>query len=794
MKKYLLLAGCLFSGLSVLIAQQKNITLSGKITDAKTAQPLSGASIVIDDSKVGTSTDALGTFVLHNIPRGHHLIEISSMGYSTVVEHLDITNDREINIALTTTIIENQGVTVIGISSTRKAPIPITTVRRTQLLAAASANIVDALSRQTGVSQVSTGPAISKPVIRGLSSNRVVVINDGVRQEGQQWGEEHGLELDEASVNRAEILKGPASIMYGSDALAGVINIITNVPVSEGIIKGNVLENYQTNNRSNAAHAEIAGNQKGFNWNIYGTLKSAGDYQNKYDGRVLNSRFSEKNYGGYAGLNKGWGYSHIIFSSFNQKPGIVEGGRDEQTGKFLIYEETPVERIATDEDLKMRDPVTPFQKIAHYKIASDNSFNMGRNRLLLNIAFQNNKRREFANPEDAEEAELYFDLNTITYNAHWVLPEWHNWYATVGFNGLYQQNENRGKEAIIPDYHFNDAGAFVYVRGQFSKYTLSGGLRFDNRSINSKEEKENATLKFRSFRKSFSNVTGSAGISYEANDKLTLKANVGTGFRAPNLAELSSNGAHEGTKRWEYGSQSLKSEKSIQADGEADLNHEHFTLDVNVFYNYLNHFIFYRKLSGVAGGDSILTDNNQEVLTAYQFDQNNARLYGFELSFDLHPHPLDWLHFENKWSFVRGRFVNNIFGTDNLPLIPSPRWLSELRADFKKAGKNLGNCYFLVEADNNLKQDKPFYAYNTETSTPAYTLINAGMGTDVVVKNKTLFSIYLAANNLTDKAYQNHLSRLKYTGVNNVTGRQGVFNMGRNFSVKINIPFSFTAK
>jgi len=209
---------------------------------------------------------------------------------------------------------------------------------------------------------------------------------------------------------------------------------------------------------------------------------------------------------------------------------------------------------------------------------------------------------------------------------------------------------------------------------------------------------------------------------------------------------------------------------------------------------YINNFIFYRRLNSVFGGDSLVLDDNGEELQTFRFDQNNAQLYGFEVNLDLHPHPLDWLHFENRISFVRGKFTNNTFESANLPQIPAPRWVSELRGDFKKAGKSLANAYVMIEADNNLKQEHAFLAYNTETPTPAYSLLNAGIGGDVLIKMKTAFSLHFSANNITDKAYQNHLSRLKYTDVNQITGRQGVFNMGRNFSFKVNIPLSFTTK
>jgi len=266
-----------------------------------------------------------------------------------------------------------------------------------------------------------TGPGISKPVIRGLGYNRVVVVNDGVRQEGQQWGDEHGIEIDEASINKVEILKGPASLIYGSDAMAGVINFISNVPVANGTVKGNVFSNWQSNNGLFSLNGNIAGNKNGFNWNTYVSGKSAGSYKNKYDGLVLNSGFNELNFGGYAGFNKSWGYSHPVFSRFNQKMGLIEGERDNATGNFLLYTDSPSEHIATNDELASRNLFVPRQHIIHTKIVSDNSFTAGKNRLKLNFGFQNNQRMEFGNPEDEKETELYFNLNTINYNQQLVM-------------------------------------------------------------------------------------------------------------------------------------------------------------------------------------------------------------------------------------------------------------------------------------------------------------------------------------------------------------------------------------
>ena len=772
------------------------IGITGKVTDAITGQPLPGANISFTDARIGASANKDGVFAIRNIPPGHHLVEVSHAGYTTIVDHVDLESNLEKNFALYPAVVENQGVTVTGVTSatsTRHTPIPVTLVRKNQLLQTPSTNIIDALSHQPGISQIGTGPAISKPVIRGLSYNRVVVVNDGMRQEGQQWGDEHGIEIDELSVSRAEILKGPASIMYGSDALAGVVNFITHVPVAEGTIKGNVYTNYQTNNNLVGLHANLGGNNNGFSWSAYGSHKTAKDYRNRWDGRVFNSRFNERSFGGYVGLNKSWGFTHLVVSSFDQNVGLVEGERDEATGEFLANPESPLERIATKEDLTSRDLFTPNQNVRHYRIMSDNNFNIGKSRLKFTLGYQNNLRKEFGNAEDPSETELSFDLKTLDYNLQWRLGERNKWETTLGFSGMYQRNLNKGEETIIPEYGLFDVGGFVFSQKTYEEFTLTGGLRFDNRTIDSEELMDGGDVKFQAFNRNFSNISGSAGVSYHPSDRTVLKFNTSRGFRAPTLSELASNGAHEGTNRYEYGQTDLKSERSIQLDAGLDLDYQHVSFFFNVFYNRIHDFIFYRRLQSALGGDSLIILNGEE-LEAFQYNQNNAKLRGLEAVIDLHPHPLDWLHFENTYSFTRGMFDQEVDGTRNMPMIPAQRWTSELRTNFNKAGKALRNIYFRLEMEKTFEQKDPFTGYNTETATPAYTLFNAGLGTDIWAKDRTAFSIHFSAVNLTDEAYQNHLNRLKYAAENNATGRRGVFNMGRNFSFKINVPLSFTTK
>ncbi|MBC7890334.1 MAG: TonB-dependent receptor [Ferruginibacter sp.] len=768
-------------------------SLSGKIIDARTNKPVEAASIYFSDIKTGVTTDANGAFEFRNIPEGKHLIEITHIGYTTLTDNIEITGDTRRDYVLSESVVENNAVIVTGVSGAtqlKKAPFQVSVLRKQDLLQSASSNIIEALAKKPGVSSLSTGPAISKPVIRGLGYNRVLTINDGVRQEGQQWGDEHGIEIDESSVNKVEILKGPASLIYGSDAMAGVINIITNVPVENNTVKANIFTNYQSNNNSRTLNANLGANIKGINWNVYGSTVAASDYQNKYDGKVYNSKFNQNNFGGYAGYNGNWGYSHLLFSNFNLKAGLVEGERDVQ-GYFIKPIAGGGDTRATSDDFNSTAPQIPYQHIRHFKVALDNSIHLGKNRLAFNFGYQQNKREEFGNVDDLQERALFFDLKTITYTAQFHLKETNGWNTSLGVNGMKQHNTNKGVEQLIPDYDLFDIGGYLYTKKTIGKISLSGGARYDTRNLDVKDLLEGSTVKGPSFTKSFGNFSGSIGMAAELTSQLVFKLNVARGFRAPSIPELASNGAHEGTTRYEYGDVNLKSETSAQLDAGFDFNTEHISFGLSAYRNSFNNFIFYRKLQAAGGGDSTVNVDGND-LNAFKFDQRKATLSGLEATIDIHPHPLDWLHVQNTFSLVTGRLKEAVASAKFLPFIPAPRLITEFRGDFKKIGTNIRNFYLKFEIDNIFSQDNIFFAYNTETATPAYTLFNAALGAEFVSKNgHPLFNLNFIAGNLGDKAYQNHLSRLKYGAENMATGRMGVFNMGRNFSIKLNIPFTW---
>lgn len=753
----------------------KMVQVSGKISDEATGQILQGASIYFPELKKGVVSNDKGIYQI-NVKPGNYIIEVSYIGYSLQTISLSIPTNLEKDFFLNHAVLENTNVTVTSFlrtTSSKKTPTPISIIKKEDFFKGVSTNLIDALSKTPGVTQLSTGPAISKPIIRGLGYNRVVVLNDGVKQEGQQWGDEHGIEIDEYNVARTEVLKVPASIIYGSEALSGVINITSNVPVAEGALRGNVFSNYQSNNNLQGYHFDIAGNKNGLVWGLNASSKKASDYKNKYDGYVYNSKFSELNGGGFVGIEKDWGYSHFIVNKFSQKLGMIEGTRNE-LGQFL-KEDLP----ATDADFSSTTPNIPYQYIQHTKYILDNSINWGTGKLKANMAYQRNQRQEFGNIEMPTEKSLYFDLGTLNYSFQYLLPETNNWKHTIGVNGLQQNNKNKGVETLIPEYKSVEVGLFFYTQKHTGKLNFSGGARIDKKGI-----------EFNGLQKNYGDIAGSLGMTYEATNDLIFKFNFARGYRAPNLSELGSNGAHEGTNRYEYGNTNLESEKSLQFDAGLEWSNEHISFTGNAFYNNVTNYIFYQKLIGANGGDSIINNEDNEYF-AFAYNQQDAKLIGAEFNLDIHPHPLDGLHIENTVSIVNGTFKKALAGSINLPSIPSMRWITELRYELPKNSGNLKNSYASLQFDNVAAQNNPFTGYNTETKTSGYTLINVGAGTQVTNKGKQLFSISLVAQNLTDIAYQSHLSRLKYTDVNVLTGRTGVFNMGRNYSLKINVPLQF---
>ena len=649
--------------------------------------------------------------------------------------------------------LELQEVVVTGLtgdSRLREMPSPVTVVSPGELRSHASTNLITGLSAQPGLSAVTTGGGIAKPVIRGLGYNRVLVIHDGVRQEGQQWGDEHGVEIDGQSVHSVEILKGPASLMYGSDALAGVLIFHSAPVVPTGEMRASVSTEYQTNNGLFDYSLDYGGNRNGIVWDLRYSDKYAHAYRNAYDGLVANSQFGERALSGMLGLNRHWGYSRLQVGYYHLQPGIIEGERDPMTGEL--------------EGETVYKPGLPFQHVYHYKAVLDNTFNLGSGRLKALLGWQRNDRQEYEESED--ECGLFFRLNTLTYDIKYLSEETGGWKYATGAGGMYQVSDNLGDEYLIPAYNLLDAGIFGTVSRQFGQWNLTGGLRGDVRRLHSHVLQG----RFEDFRRSFTGVTGSLGAVWNVTDRINVRANVARGFRAPNLSELGSNGEHEGTLRYEVGNKDLKPEFSLQGDLGMDFSSRYVSGQLAVFANRIDNYIY----PAFNGGFS------DEGLPVYAYRSGDARLEGVEASLDIHP--FHSLHLGNTFSYVRGRQV----GGDDLPMMPAPRWTSELKYELTHDGHLLNNTYFAANLSHSFRQDH--FLPGTETATPAYTLIGLGAGTDLVIRGKTRASLHVLLDNVTDVAYQNHLSRLKYADENPKTGRMGIFDMGRNLTFKLSIP------
>ena len=649
-------------------------------------------------------------------------------------------------------------VTVTGVTGDTKlknSTAPISIISGKELRQTTSTNIIDAIAHQPGVAQITTGSGISKPIIRGLGYNRIIVMNEGVRQEGQQWGDEHGIEIDAQNVNSVEILKGPASLMYGSDAMAGVL-ILHGSPIQpEGEMKATVSTEYQTNNGLFDYSLNFAGNQKGFVWDVRFSDKYAHAYKNKYDGYVPGSQFTERAGRLMLGLNKRWGYSHLTWTTFHQTPSIVEGERDEVTGEL----------VCSTDNVKTYSKALPFQQIKHYKAVWDNSLNLRKGWLKAIIGYQQNRRQEFE--DNADEYELYFKLHTITYDLRYLSQEFNGWKMAGGVNGMWQQSQNLGEESLIPEYKLFDIGAYATVSKSLDNLTLNGGLRFDNRHLD-----------FHS--RNFNGITGSIGAVWNANEHLNLRLNMARGFRAPNMSELGSDGVHEGTLRYEIGNPDLKPEYSWQADLGLDFTSQYVSAQVALFANRIENYIFAQRIDKVI----------EEDYRTYEYTQGDARLLGFEAGVDFHP--IHSLHFENTFSLVDAQQLHASEDAKYLPMTPAPRWTSELKYELSHHGhKTLNNAYVAICLEHNLAQNHYYKVDDTETRTPAYTLLSLSVGTDLNIHKKKIAELYVTAENLLNTAYQNHLSRLKYCDVNNATGRQGVFNMGRNIVFKVVVPIVF---
>lgn len=751
---------------TVFAAALKDI--KGKVTDAGTNQTLPGATIYIPDLKVTAITNNDGEFTLNNLPaKGSYLVEVHYVGYKTATKIVNFATAPVLEFALQATAIETKEIVITGsiISSTSKRNSASSAVVGKDQLLAPSTNLIDALTRVPGVSQITTGPSISKPVIRGLGYNRIVTLDDGIKQQGQQWGDEHGIEIDQFKSDRIEILRGAASLMYGSDALGGVINILEPSTAPEGQINGEFITNYSTNNGLTANSLMLNGNDNGFVWRARGTYKNAYSFKTP-TGYFPNSGFNETDLSGMIGLNKSWGYTHLNVSNFRNNIGFYEPTLNDN-GSFLKEDG----EAFISSDFKRRNLDYPRQDIRHFKIALNNNFILGNGNLKADFGYQQNQRREL---EDGPEPALFFDLKTYTADLKYYLHETNGWQPVFGLSADAGRSENKADdEFLIPNYNTYGIGVFAFAKKNWENNTFSIGARYDYRKNNGKQLFKEGEEIFAPFQNKFSNVSGALGFTHQFNTEWNFKANAGSAFRAPNPAELASNGVHEGTFRYEIGNPNLSPERSYQVDAALEYEGKIVSASASIYNNYVHNFIY--------------ASNNGEIINAegddypvYRYGQVNANLYGAEATLTIHPVP--FIHFENTFGYVHAQ---NTSLSKPLAFIPAGTLRNELRFEPKIKGTN--DAYLSVGINSAFKQTRVDDVFETPTS--GYTLLNAGVGATFNL-GKQPVKLSVSANNVLNQKYYDALSRYKPGRLDYENPNFGIYNVGRNITFGLYVPFS----
>lgn len=542
--------------------------------------------------------------------------------------------------------------------------------------------------------------------------------------------------------------------MFGSDAIGGVINILEPFPAPLGTVKGELLSQYQTNSKQYVVGAMVEGNQNGFVWRIRKTNKNAAAYSTPNEA-IYNSAFNEDNASLMLGINKKWGYQHFHFSSYQAQFGMIEGERDSM-GLFVTSEGNSV----SNEEALTRTIDLPLQRVNHYKVSSLGSYFIGKGNLRTVFGWQNNQRKEYE--DDAFIPGLFIDLKTVTGDVKYYFPQHNNWDIVVGVSGGAQQNNNKGEEYLIPDFSSTDFGIFSSIKKVKDKWSRNFGLRYDWKTISA----DSLSGVFNFFERSFNAISGSFGFTYEPNERLHFRWNAGRGFRVPNISELSANGVHEGTFRYEIGNPDLKPETSWQFDAGLGYESEKIGGEFSLFYNAFNQFIYYRNSENQTMS---VDDVNYPV---FRYVQGDALFYGGEVSVDYHI--TEQIHFENKASYV---WAINQKTELALPFIPPFHLNSLISYEFiKKQNGNWKSIKIKAQYDYFAKQNR---IDQFETITKAYSLVGGGFSARYQSKS-TCVDFYLIASNITNQVYFNHLSRLKYVGI---------AGMGRNLIIGCSIPF-----
>ncbi len=727
----------LLSTWSALFSQE---TITGKVQDIHTHEILSGVNIYLPELNRGTYSDAKGNFKLENLPKGYFNLQFSFIGYETSVEKINTIKAKNRLINLHPTVVESPEVVISAgrYSSQHENAIQIMAISKADLQSGGSPSFMQKIADIPGVDLISKGIGVSKPVIRGLSMTNILLLNNGIRMENFQFSEDHPFIIDEFGVDKVEVIKGPASLLYGSDAVGGVINIIPEKAAPKGKVLADYDLKYFSNTKGYATSAGVKGTEKDFFWIVRAGTKSHQDYTAGNGIVVPNSRFNTTNLKLSTGINKTYGRFKLYYDNTNMKLGMAV---------------PPA--IALVKDNGRKNGVW-YQDLSSQLISSKNTLFFSNLKLEGNFAFQSNRRK--LQTSDLMPVFTNVDMLLNTLNAEikdiWTISP--KVELSTGLQTMWKQNRNfDAPEHVLPDFQSVDASAVSLLQLTFN-HTLhfQTGFRYDYRQLDVPAQSDE-DHSMQNFNRAYNNFSGSFGGTFYYNEHLLLRANFASAYRNPNVAELTQNGGHG--VRYEEGNSNLNSQRNYEADLSVHYHVKRFSMDISVYNNKISDYIFLSPTND--------TINSRRV---YAYMQQNATLKGIELMNEI----AVTTHIDFK---VNYSYISAIQSDGNyLPLIPQNKLKVSLKfhepkiAFLKKPFLKIGAVYAF-------DQNRPSIF---ETKSPAYYLFNASLGTKIKVgANRLEFSIN--STNLLDQMYIDHLSTLKDLGYGNP---------GRNISFSLRIP------
>lgn len=724
-------------------------TLSGVVTDS-TGTPLPEARISISEARRFTTTNADGRYELAGLADGTYTVSYALVGFGPQLVRVVISGKNVVqNVVLKQSLIELpelQATATPTATSALESPQPVSVLSGEDLHAAQSSSLGATLDGMAGVHNYSTGVGIGKPVIRGLTSNRVLVLDNGQRLETQQWGDEHGPNVETATADRVEVIRGPASVLYGSDALGGVINVV-QAPLPNAVDKkayggGSIGLGYGTNNSQPDASLLLEGATG--RWGFRGTAsgRTSSDLQTP-DYTLWNSGNQAVGGSASAGYNANWGTLAATWSQRNEK--------------VQITEEDPTD--------------TPRQEIISGRGRLEGQFPVGGSHIDALVTYERNKRSEF---EDATTEEVATGLFSQTWLADAKLHKTigKNIAGVLGLTGFTTWFQKYGEETLIPENHSNTAGVYAFAQSDLDRWQLSGGLRFDYRHL---VVDEDTVLGNPAATHNYPSIVGNIGALYRVSQPVALVLNVGSGFRAPSVYDLYANGVHEGSLAYDKGDPDLTNEQSLNTDLAVRFQGPNLAFEIGGFVNLISNFIYSVPVPGEIDPGS--------GFQVYQTTQGNSMLTGFEASAKWHPY--SFLHLQGTADYVWGQ---NTSLEQPLPNMPPFRatWSIQVEA---KGSSLFAGPYANFSGEVNAQQTRlnpdelAYYAtaFDGAGFTPmAYALLNLGAGVSIMGGPDPVH-LDLTLKNLLDTAYAPQLSRNKTVAPLPGMGRTLLIGISMNF-------------